>query len=225
MIPDHNIAPINRPREAAGPAYDRMSNWYDLMTGLSEKRYRKAGLKMLNAKPGENILEIGCGTGHSAVTIARSVEKNGHYLGMDISAKMLEKTRKQLERADMKNRSRCLQADACLFSFDKGSFDAVFMSFTLELFSYDDMLALLKNLHACLKPDGRLVIVNMSKKEHPGLMVKMYEYMHKKFPSMVDCRPVPIKHLLDESAFQITKRMSMSLAGIPVEISESKPLK
>lgn len=221
--PDH-ISPVTRPREAAGPAYDRMSRWYDLMTGLSEKRYRKAGLSMLCPKSGEWILEIGCATGHSAVFIARAVVPEGHYTAIDISQSMLSKTAKRLQRADLAEYCDLQCADACNCTFPKDHFDAAFMSFTLELFNYDDMIALLRNLHSCIKPGGRLVIVSMSKVGNTGAMVRLYEWMHHKFPEMVDCRPIYIEPLLKESNMILHHKRQMSLAGIPVEITESRKI-
>ena len=66
-----------------------MSRWYDLLAGSSEDKYRRMGLDLLKAKPGETILEIGCGTGSSLVDLADAVGQDGTILGMDISNGML----------------------------------------------------------------------------------------------------------------------------------------
>jgi demethylmenaquinone methyltransferase/2-methoxy-6-polyprenyl-1,4-benzoquinol methylase len=215
----NDIAPVNRPRAEAATAYDRMSPWYDLLTGSSEKRYRKAGLAMLEPKKGERILEVGCGTGHSAVFIARAVTPGGYYTAIDISGAMLHKTAQRIAKAGLGNSCDLIHVDACSAAFAENHFDAVFMSFTLELLSFDDMILLLRNLHSFLQPGGRLVIVSMSKAGKPGVMVRLYEWMHRVFPAMVDCRPVYIEPLLSECNFQLHQHRQMSLAGIPVEVT------
>lgn len=53
--------------------YDKIAQVYDLLAERSEEPVRRAGLEMLAARPGERILEIGFGTGHCLLEIARAV--------------------------------------------------------------------------------------------------------------------------------------------------------
>ncbi len=88
--------------------YNKIAGAYDLLSERSEEPMREAGLKKLGAVRGEHILEIGCGTGHCLVDLARSVGAEGRVYGIDISEKMLNLTRHLLEcekllvRADLK---------------------------------------------------------------------------------------------------------------------------
>ena len=67
------VSRVKRSREEARANYDRISRWYDLLEGYWEGKARHAGLALLSAKRGENILEIGYGTGHSLVSLANAV--------------------------------------------------------------------------------------------------------------------------------------------------------
>jgi ubiquinone/menaquinone biosynthesis C-methylase UbiE len=44
-------------------AYDRISRWYNLTEGIWEKGLRNVALSKLSIRPGERVLEIGCGPG------------------------------------------------------------------------------------------------------------------------------------------------------------------
>ena len=50
--------------------YDKISHVYDLLAEHSEGPIRRAGLEILDAQPGEKVLEIGFGTGHCLVSLA-----------------------------------------------------------------------------------------------------------------------------------------------------------
>ena len=51
--------------------YDKIAKVYDLLAEHSERPLREAGLRLLAAAPGEQLLEIGFGTGHILVELAR----------------------------------------------------------------------------------------------------------------------------------------------------------
>jgi ubiquinone/menaquinone biosynthesis C-methylase UbiE len=64
-----------------------------LLSERSEAPMRKAGLELLRARAGESILEIGFGTGHSLVSLAKAVGPKGTVFGLDLSDKMLQRAK------------------------------------------------------------------------------------------------------------------------------------
>ena len=56
-------------------------------------------------KPGERVIDVGCGSGATAIAFAREVAPSGHVLGVDISGPMLERARQSAPK-DLSDRFR-----------------------------------------------------------------------------------------------------------------------
>ena len=218
MKPTSNISPVSRPKSAAKTFYDRLSRRYDLIAGSSERKYRQLGLQALNPQPGEIALEIGYGTGHSLLTLAQAVGPDGRVCGIDISEGMRDVAQGRLEAAGLAQRVELQVGDGADLPYSNDQFDAVFMSFTLELFDTPEIPVVLSNCRRVLHPDGRLALVTMVKSERPNLMERIYEWFHARWPAMVDCRPIFARHAVEETGFIIQSQKRLSMWGLPVEI-------
>src|ERR1700690_1296113 len=78
--------------------YNKISSVYDLLSERSEAPMRKAGLELLRTRVGESVLEIGFGTGHSLVVLAKAVGPNGTVFGLDLFDKMLQRAKISLAK-------------------------------------------------------------------------------------------------------------------------------
>jgi demethylmenaquinone methyltransferase/2-methoxy-6-polyprenyl-1,4-benzoquinol methylase len=216
---DASISRVNRSKEAARASYNRLSRWYDLVAGGTEKKYRDWGLDKLAAQPGEKILEIGFGTGHCLVSLAKAVGPAGGVTGLDISDGMLAIARERLQREELDERVDLHLGDAANLDFiETSSLDGVFMSFTLELFDNPEIPRVLQECYRILKPGGRLAVVSMTKTNPPGVAVRMYEWFHEHMPDYADCRPIFARQALEQSGFVIRDVSVSSMWGLPVEI-------
>jgi demethylmenaquinone methyltransferase/2-methoxy-6-polyprenyl-1,4-benzoquinol methylase len=214
-----SIKRVNRSKDAARASYNRMSRWYDMIAGSTEKKYRDWGLEKLSARQGEKILEIGFGTGHCLVSLAKAVGPAGRVTGLDISDGMLAIARARLQQVGLSDRVDLHLGDAAhLDFFQAGDLDGVFMSFTLELFDNPEIPRVLQECHRILKPGGRLAVVSMTKTNPPGLPVRMYEWFHEHMPDYADCRPIFARQALEENGFKIQDVSLSSMWGLPVEI-------
>jgi SAM-dependent methyltransferase len=103
------------------------------------------------AKPGERVLDIGCGAGQASHLLASAVGPAGHVTGVDISAPLLANA-----RAGAGANETFVEADAAFHAFTP-EFDLVFSRFGVMFF--DDPPAAFANIRKGLKPGGRLAFV------------------------------------------------------------------
>ncbi|AXV37531.1 MAG: 2-heptaprenyl-1,4-naphthoquinone methyltransferase [Methanobacterium sp. BRmetb2] len=215
------ISRVNRSREDARTSYNKMSKWYDTIA-KPEKKYIEIGLKNLAVKEGENVLEIGFGTGDALINLSQSVGDSGKVYGIDISEGMLEVTKSKLEKEGLLERTRLVLGDAFKLPFDDEFFDVLFMSFTLELFDTPEIPELLAECKRVLKIGGRIGVVAISEKDVDNVMTKLYKWAHMKFPSYVDCRPIYTKQELEKSGFTIMRLDDFSMWELPVDVVVAK---
>jgi trans-aconitate methyltransferase len=103
-------------------------------------------IELLDPKPGERILDVGCGTGHLTAQIAA---RRAEVIGLDSSTSMVAQARQNFPKL------RFQLADARDFRFDM-PFDAVFSNAALHWVREAD--AVVKCMAEALKPGGRVVI-------------------------------------------------------------------
>jgi len=197
--------------------YDKICHVYDLLAERSEEPVRLAGLVLLNPQPGERVLEVGSGTGHSLARIAEAVGPAGRAYGIDLSPGMLDVARQRMQDAEVLDRVALLVGDGTALPFADGSIDAAFMSFTLELFDTDEIPLVLGECLRVLRPGGRIVVVAVSKEEEDGIGVRVYEWTHEHFPNLLDCRPIYARRALESAGFQVIE-VERRAMWVPVEV-------
>jgi demethylmenaquinone methyltransferase/2-methoxy-6-polyprenyl-1,4-benzoquinol methylase len=212
---------VDRSVSAAGSYYSVLAPWYDFLAS-SEKRYIKKGLDLLDPQAGERILEIGFGTGYAQLRIADAV-REGLSLGLDLSLGMAAIARKKLHRSGLGARAELVCSDSLPIPLSDSSIDGIFSSFTLELFDSPLIPDLLSECRRVLKPGGRLVAVSLSKDERLPWMGRLYETLHGRYPRLLDCRPIPLKDLLENSRFEVKRSRIEKMWGLPVIIALAIP--
>ncbi len=195
--------------------YDRMSRWYDWFTG-SEKRFTEIGLQTLNIQPGEKVLEIGFGTGQSLIGLARSTSETGKVFGLDLSGGMLQVANKKLSRYGLSNRVDLCLGDATSLPYTDEFCEAIFVSFTLELFDTPEIPLVLDEFKRVLVDGGRLCVVALENKESRA--VKIYDWFHSQWPILVDCRPIDVNGTIASAGFTTVEARQETMWGLPVGI-------
>jgi ubiquinone/menaquinone biosynthesis C-methylase UbiE len=197
--------------------YDKISSVYDLLAEHSEGPIRQTGLDKLAVAPGERVLEIGFGTGHCLVQLAEAVGLEGKAFGIDLSEGMRARAEERLEKAHLINRVELSCGDAAHLLYPDGSMDAVFMSFTLELFDSPEIPLVLGECKRTLHVGGRIGVVAITKEGKNGFAVEAYEWTHQHFPNLLDCRPIFVRRSLEDAGFAI-RDATITKMWVPVEI-------
>jgi demethylmenaquinone methyltransferase/2-methoxy-6-polyprenyl-1,4-benzoquinol methylase len=216
------ILPVGRSKEEARQFYDRISRFYDYIMGVFERKHAEKALQSLSIQNGETVLEIGVGPGRCLKRIAQSVGHRGQAYGIDISPGMLEVTKRRLEKAQLEDRVKLYCGDAAKLPYDENTFDAVFMSFVLELFSTPEIPEVLEEIKRLLKPAGRLGIASLSRSYGRPTLLRVYEWAHNRWPKYVDCRPIYVEESLIDAGYRIQSKEKAQLMGLPVEIIIAK---
>ena len=110
-------------------------------------------LAAAGAAAGEQVLDIGCGTGVTTVPYARAVGPAGHVTAADISKPMLDAARQRVADEGLGNVTLLL-ADAQVHEFPPAAFDL--LTSRLGVMFFADPVAAFRNLFAALRPGGRL---------------------------------------------------------------------
>jgi ubiquinone/menaquinone biosynthesis C-methylase UbiE len=154
-------------------------------------------------KPGERVLDIGCGSGATTVAFAKAVAPNGFALGLDVSDPMLSQAR---ALAPKNLPLDFVLADATVHPFEPASFDLLASRFGVMFFA--DPVVSFTNLRRALKPSGRLAFICWREpRENPWMMMPlMAVYKHvPKMPPVGPEDPGPFAFALEERVTRILK--------------------
>lgn len=142
------------------PFYDRVCRTFGLGRPFRERTLRHAALK-----PGELVLDVGCGTGVLTRLAAESLGKNGHVIGIDPAQRMISVARENA--AIEKNQAEFRLSVIENLPFEDNSFDCVLSSFMIHHLPPDIKITGLTEVYRVLKPGGRLLVVDIYRPVKP----------------------------------------------------------
>lgn len=153
--------------------FDRISARYDLlnsvMTAGLHRRWRERAADVARLAPGDQVLDVACGTGDLAFELAHRVAPGGSVTGVDFAAEMLAVARKKqfAALAGVDTEVVFETANALDLPYDDDTFDAVTVGFGARNFS--DLARGLREMARVVKPGGKIVILEISQPQMPPL--------------------------------------------------------
>jgi ubiquinone/menaquinone biosynthesis C-methylase UbiE len=138
---------------------------YDVFLWLAslgrERSYREKALDLASLKPGESVLDIGCGTGTLAIAAKRRVGPEGRVYGVDASPQMLARAHKKANKAGIEVVFKNVVVES--LPFPDGQFDAVLSTVMLHHLGPKVRQQCARELRRVLKPGGRVLAVDFAR--------------------------------------------------------------
>mgnify|MGYP001106900048 CR=1 FL=1 len=144
--------------------FDSVVEGYDLMNDLMSfgihRMCKRIAVEMSEIRPNSYILDLAGGTGDMVRLMVPKISKEGLVILSDINENMLVSGRDKLIDSGVTNFNSA-QIDAQLLPFKKDTFDLISIAFGLR--NVTDKKKTLRSILQCLKPGGRLIVLEFSK--------------------------------------------------------------
>ncbi len=149
---------------------------YDLVAGLMmmgrQKAIRKMTITLAEIKPGDQVLEVGCGTGSLTIYAKKQVGPSGSVFGIDPLPQMINRAQHKAEHLKLDITFKVAPFEQIPYSY--ASFDVILASFMI--FHTDDAVRQkgLEEVHRVLKLGGKFLILDtkpMKKKKAQKIAV------------------------------------------------------
>jgi demethylmenaquinone methyltransferase/2-methoxy-6-polyprenyl-1,4-benzoquinol methylase len=140
---------------AIADRYDLMNR---VMTFGMDQRWRRQAAELANLAPGNMALDVATGTGDLAFELAQHVAPGGNVVGVDFTDQMLVRAREKARGRGLPVRFE--HADALNLPYPENRFDAATCGFGLR--NFDDRLTGLAEMTRVVRPQGRVVILELT---------------------------------------------------------------
>ena len=153
---------------ADAPTRGRLIRWarfYDVFVAIATLgragRIRDQTADLAGLRPGQTVLEVGCGTGELTQRARMRVGSSGRGYGIDPSSEMIAVARRKAAKAHLDIDYRVAAIES--LPFEDATFDVVLSSVMMHHLPDDLKCVGLAEIRRVLKPGGRLFIVDFKR--------------------------------------------------------------
>ena len=160
------------------PEYDRLNHILSLNI---DKRWRTKAVRELADEPRPlKVLDVACGTGDFTIEIARKVAPGSEVLGVDISEGMIAVGMDKIAKSGVDASMHVADCEA--LPYDENAFDRISVGFGVRNFEHLEIG--IKEMFRVLRPDGKLVILELSVPSNPVIRWCYKLYFLKILPAV-----------------------------------------
>lgn len=220
-----------RTRHASGSAraltQDGARAFYDCFVWLQEwqRWYESPALDVLVREgafsDAHAVFELGCGTGRLAERLlAREMPEDSRYLGVDVSPRMVERTRRRIARFGSRAEVQITNGSLNLPIFRR-ELDRFVSAYVLDLLSDEDAGLAVDEAYRALAPGGRLCIASLGQgtTRASRALCRAWEVVYRIHPVLVGgCRPVDVIALLPEPRWEILHAETLVALAVPSHV-------
>jgi ubiquinone/menaquinone biosynthesis C-methylase UbiE len=178
-------------QETAPRTHGAVLHWaarYDLLAWLltrgRERELRERIVRLASLKPGDDVLDIGCGTGTLAISATRHAGATGAVTGIDASPSMIARANRKAAKAGVRVAFQVAVAEDLPFADRR--FDVVFSTLMLHHLPRKTRQACAKEIERVLKVGGRIVAVDFGRTERRGLLTHLHRHGHVAIEDIVN---------------------------------------
>jgi len=172
---------------------------YDLLAWLlthgRERELREVIIRLAGLETGNDVLDIGCGTGTLAIAAARHVGTTGAVTGIDASPAMIGRASRKAQKAGVRATFEVAVAEN--LPFQDRRFDVVFSTLMLHHLPRKTRQACAREIRRVLKNDGCVVAVDFGRVKRRGLLADFHQHGHVEVEDiaklLVDAGLTPIR--------------------------------
>ena len=194
----------------AEAAYNAAADHFDDGPLAFWNRYGRRTVERLSLAPGSSVLDVGCGSGASAIPAAINVGPQGRVTGIDLAERLLAIARSKSIAQNLHNVD-FQRADMTALGYPDASFDAVVSVFSI--FFVTDMVAEVRELWRVLRPGGKLAITTWGPRMFEPGSQAFWLAVKESRPDLVATvspweritRPDALRQLLLESGIEVAE--------------------
>lgn len=159
-------------KEKVRQMFDDISSDYDALNHImslnADRNWRRRAIRRLLSPAGDRqILDLACGTGDFAISMAHRMTEGSHITGVDLSEGMLDVMRSKVSAMHLDEKIDIRIGEGEKLDFADGTFDAVSIAFGIR--NFEDREQSLREVLRVLKPGGTLLILELSEPENAAV--------------------------------------------------------
>ena len=172
-------------KEGVKIMFDSIASSYDKLNHILslniDKGWRKKAVReIIDTEAPMAILDVACGTGDFLIEIAGKANKNSTLQGIDLSEEMMKIGREKIKKHGFT--AKLEQADCEALPFQDSTFDRISVGFGVR--NFEHLAKGISEMHRVLKPNGKLVILELSVPSNPVIRWGYKLYFLKILPAI-----------------------------------------